>query len=248
VDPVALCADVSAEWHAAWLASLGLRSERTATLWRALDPPPVIYWTAITLSRDARAEEVASLHGTICDAWSLLDLSTHGFEHRDREGFVERAREPWFVRPPGALAPEEPPPELEVVRVATPADVVEFEEVSVRGFGGEDARVEPGTFHPPAILRDERMTMLTGRVDGTAVAAATAYRTAAAVGVYGVTTVAAARGRGYASALTRALVDPRLPVLLSPSPEAERLYRRIGFEQVGELRQWQRAGASPPNS
>jgi predicted GNAT family acetyltransferase len=66
------------------------------------------------------------------------------------------------------------------------------------------------------------------------------YRTDAAVGIYGVTTVASARGRGYASALTRALIDPSLPASLSPSPEAESLYRRLGFERAGELRVWQR--------
>jgi hypothetical protein len=31
-----------------------------------------------------------------------------------------------------------------------------------------------------------------------------------------------------------------LPATLSPSPEAERLYRRLGFGSVGELRMWQR--------
>jgi predicted GNAT family acetyltransferase len=84
------------------------------------------------------------------------------------------------------------------------------------------------------------MTMVTGRAGGSAVAAAMSYRSEGAVGIYGVTTIASARGRGYASALTRALVDPAAPALLSPSPEAERLYRRLGFEQVGELRQWRR--------
>jgi predicted GNAT family acetyltransferase len=84
------------------------------------------------------------------------------------------------------------------------------------------------------------MTMLIGRVDGRAVAAAMSYRTDRAMGVYGVTTVAAARRRGYASVLTARLIDPDLPAVLSPSPEGERLYRRLGFAGVGELRQWRR--------
>jgi GNAT superfamily N-acetyltransferase len=120
-------------------------------------------------------------------------------------------------------------------------DVAEFELVSVRGFGGdEDATVDPGSLHPASILADPRMTMLIGRVAGRGVAAATSYRTATAVGIYGVTTVASARARGYASALTRALIDPAVPASLSPSPEAESLYTRLGFEPVGALRQWQR--------
>jgi ribosomal protein S18 acetylase RimI-like enzyme len=169
------------------------------------------------------------VRGTLCDSWSSLDLDPFGFE--------ERTREPWFVRPARELPNEEVPPELEVVEVATEDEVVEFEDVSARGFGGEDATVET-PFHPPAILGDARMRMLTGRVGGTAVAAAMSYGGSTAVGVYGVTTIASARRRGYASALTRALIEPSRPTVLSPSPEAESLYRRLGFERVGELCQW----------
>lgn len=240
MDPVALCADTTARWHESWLAALGLRSERRDSVWRALDPPPFIYWTAITLAGDVPAAAVADSRGTICDSWSVLDLARPGFEERGSDGFVERAREPWFLRPVGDSAVAERPSDLEVVRVSTPAEVAEFEAVSVRGFGGDDASVPTGAFHPASILADARMTMLMGRVGGNAVAAAMSYRTDEAVGIYGVTTIASARGRGYASALTRALVVPGLPAVLSPSPAAESLYRRLGFEQVGELRQWRR--------
>jgi hypothetical protein len=231
-DAVALCAGTTAGWHAAWLTALGIRSDWRPAVWRAVDAPPFIYWTAITLSAGATEADVADARGTICDSWSALELEAHGFEAPDGE--------PWFLRPAGPLAAEPPPVELELVRVSTPEEVVEFELVSVRGFGPEDATVEPGSLHPPAILADRRMSMLTARVDGRPVAAAMSWRGEDAVGIYGVTTVASARGRGYATALTRALIDPALPAVLSPSPEAERLYRRIGFEQVGELRMWHR--------
>ena len=233
MDAVAICAETTARWHAAWLSALGLRSEWSDRVWRALDPAPFIYWTAITLAPEATDADVRDAHRTICDSWSALDLEPLGL------GWEERVREPWFVRQPAAFTGGEAPPELEVVRVAAPADVAEFELVSARGFGGEDATVEV-PFHPPSILADPRMVMLTGRVAGDPVAAAMSYRTHAAVGIYGVATVASARGRGYATALTRALIDPDLPALLSPSPEAERLYGRLGFERVGELRQWHR--------
>jgi ribosomal protein S18 acetylase RimI-like enzyme len=222
-------------------------------VWRALDPPPFIYWTAITLAADAPASALRDADGTVCDSWSALDLAAFGFEARDRDGLAGRAREPWFLRPAGELADDERLAELDVVRVSTPAEVAEFETVSVRGFGGDDASVEAGSLHPASILADERMTMLTGRVGGNAVAAAMSYRSDGAVGIYGVTTIASARGLGYASALTRALIDPALPAVLSPSPEAERLYRRLGFERVGELRQWrrptraQRTRSTPPS-
>jgi ribosomal protein S18 acetylase RimI-like enzyme len=232
IDPVALCAETTAAWHAAWLTSLGLRSDYRGAVWLALDAPPVIYWSAITVRPEASTDDLADVDGSVCDSWSKLDLSSVGFR--------ERLREPWFVRFPRQVAEELRPPELELVRVATAAEVAEFEAVSVRGFGGEGSPVAEGAIHPPTILGDTRMTMLTGRVDGRAVAAAMSYRTEDAVGIYGVATVASARRRGYGTALTRALLEPRLPAVLSPSPEAERLYRRLGFEPVGELCQWVR--------
>jgi ribosomal protein S18 acetylase RimI-like enzyme len=229
-DRVAFAADVAAAWHTAWLHALGLRSERRARVWCARDAPPVIYWTGITLAADATSDDLRELRGTVCDSWSAIDLAP--------QGFTVWAEEPWFVRPPGPLSAEEVPAELELVRVATRAEVEEFERVSVRGFHGDD--VETGAIHPASILDDTRMTMLTGRVDGEAVAAAMSYRTERGIGIYGVTTVASARRRGYASALTRALLDPDVPAALSPSAMAESMYRRLGFTDVGALRMWQR--------
>jgi hypothetical protein len=230
MNAVAVCAEAAAAWHASWLTALGLRSERRDSVWRALDPPPPIYWTGITLRSEVSAVALGGAHGTVCDSWSSLDLTPFGFE--------ERAREPWFLRPPGEV-PNTAPDELEIVRVSTAAEVAEFEDASLRGFGVTDT-VEPGSIHPASGLADPRLTMLTGRVDGEAVSAAMSYRTDDAVGIFGVATIEPARGRGYASALTRALIDPSLPAVLSPSPEAQSLYRRLGFAAVGELRQWHR--------
>jgi hypothetical protein len=170
----------------------------------------------------------------------VLDLEPFGFE--------ERVREPWFLRPPGELAVEPDPLELEIVHVRSSAQVAEFEDVSLRGFGvivfGQSVsdlpKVEPGDVHPASALADPRMTMLTGRVGGAGVSAAMSYGTDSAVGIFGITTTESARGRGYASALTRTLIDPALPAVLSPSPEGESLYRRLGFGQVGKLCQWHR--------
>jgi hypothetical protein len=245
-DPIALCADNAAGWHEAWLTALGLRWERTDSWWRALGEPPSIYWTAIALQPGLRAWELADVRGTLCDPWSDLDLGPLGFEERDRDGHEATAREPWFVRPPGPLRRGRRPTDLEIVRVRTPDEVAEFEAVSVQGFEDEAASIEPGAFHPPSILGDHRMAMLVGRVEGRPVAAAMGYRTEGSVGIYGVTTVASAMRRGYATALTRALIDPTVPAVLSPSPEGMAVYRRLGFEPAGELRQWRREEARPP--
>jgi hypothetical protein len=231
-DPVALCADAYAAWHAAWLTALGLRSERTDGVWRALDRPPEMYFTGITLAPDVPAEAVADVPGSVGDAWQTLDLTPWGRRVTKTE--------PWFHRAAGPLPDGEVLEELELVRVSTPAEVEEFEAVSVRGFGGEGDTIPPGTIHPATVLSDPDMVMVTGRVDGEAVAAAMGYRTERAVGVFGVTTVAPARRRGYGTAVTRAamLTETGLPSILAPSKEAESMYLRLGFRRVGELSIW----------
>jgi predicted GNAT family acetyltransferase len=97
------------------------------------------------------------------------------------------------------------------------------------------------------VLADDAMKMFIGRVGGRAVAAAMGYRTDAVVGVFGVTTVASARGRGYGTALTRAamITETGLPAILAPSEQAEALYRRLGFDRVGELSIWVKEGPGP---
>lgn len=189
-----------------------------------------MYWSAIVLDPAVSAVDVGEVSGTVCDPWGRLELAG--------AGFVELQTAPWFLRAPGRLPDPSGPSGLEIVRVSTPRLVAEFEAVSVRGFAGPDAAVETGAIHPPSILQDRRMTMLIGRGDGRAVAAAMSYPTGTVVGVFGVTTVGNARRRGYATALTRALIDPALPTVLSSSPEAEGVYRRLGFQEAGRLRQW----------
>jgi GNAT acetyltransferase-like protein len=236
VDEIAVAVEAVVGWHDAWMKAFGLRTERDADAWRLLDAAPKEwYFTAIARRADAPPEALAGPRGTVCDSWSRLDLAPFGFERR--------AGEPWFFRPAGPLPPAEPPSELEIVVASTPAEIAEFEAVSVRGFGNESDVIEPGSGHPATILGDERMTSWIARTEGRAVAAAMSYRTDDAIGVFGVTTVASARRRGYGTAVTRAamLTDSGLPAVLAPSPEAESLYERLGFRAVGALRIWWRA-------
>ena len=234
-DPVTLCADAVAGWHAAWLAALGLRSTNDGRAWLALDPPPFIYFAGMTLAQDTPASAVADAPGSVCDVWQTLDLEPYGLK--------PWRREPWMIRPAGAVPVRPVPPALEIVEVSTPDEVEELELVSVRGFSSNDEEtIEPGTFHPPTILDDPRMVMFLGRVAGKAVGAAMSYRTDEAVGLFGVTTIASARRRGYGGALTCAalLADTGLPAVLAPSPQGEPLYRELGFERIGELLIWSR--------
>jgi hypothetical protein len=237
-DPVKLCAEAYAGWHASWLTALGLRSERTNGLWRALERPPQIYLAGIPVEPNVPSEALAGVPGSVGDPWHRLQL--------DASGFRVWRKEPWFYRAPGSL-PDAPPSELELVPVRTADEVREFEAVTVRGFGSETDVVEPGTLHPPRILEDDAMRMFIGRVDGRPVAASMGYVLDDAVGVFGVATISSARRRGYGAALTRAamLTETGLPAVLAPSEQGAGMYRRLGFEPVGELTIWSRAAPAP---
>jgi len=218
------------------MRAFGLRTQTDADAWRLLDPPPKEwYFTAITRRPGVEAGALANARGMVCDAWSRLDLGPLGFERRHAE--------PWFFRPSGPLPPQAAPPELEILPATMPQELAEFEAVSVRGFEAEDAKVDMGTVHPAAVLADPRMTSWIGRVGGRPVAAAMSYESEGAVGIFGVTTVVSARHRGYGTAMARAAIlsESGLPSTLSPSPEAEGLYRRLGFRPVGRLQTWWRS-------
>jgi hypothetical protein len=174
---------------------------------------------------------MTGVRGSVCDNWQALSLESRGLK--------VRRTEPWFLRPAGPVSLASPA-ELELIRVSTPAEVRELEEVSVRGFENEAATIPPGAIHPPAILDEPDMALFLGRVDGRPVGASMGYRTGDAIGVFGVTVVASARRRGYGTALTCAAMSPEsgLPSVLSPSPEGAPLYSRIGFARVGELSIW----------
>lgn len=208
-----------------------MRWKRDEFAWLALERPPFIYLGGITMRPDATAEHVRAAPAGVYDCWGRIDLEPFGF----RLWRVET----WFLRPPIPIEPRADPPELEIVRVGPP-EIAEFEAVSGRGFGGEQAPpLEVGSIHP--WNDDPRQTLWLGRVDGAAVSAAMSYRTDDAVGVFGVTTIEPARGRGYATALMRRAVLPGsgLPAVLNTDDDvAARMYERIGFRTVGDCPQW----------
>ena len=206
----------------------GVAWTRDDQAWLALGAPPLIYLGGVTLSPQATAEHVRGAPGAVYDSWNRIDLAPFGFR-RER-------LEVWYVRAPVPLPEASDPRELAIERVDA-RDLLEFEAVSSRGFGGE--AVSAGSIHPPNT--DPRMTYWLGRVDGEGISAAMSYETDLAVGVFGVTTIAHARGRGYATALMRRaiLLDSGKPAVLNTDSDvAMRVYERLGFQPVGECPLW----------
>jgi ribosomal protein S18 acetylase RimI-like enzyme len=211
-----------AEWlDGAWLAPMHI---------------PVIFYSAIATVPGAPARLIGRTIPSdqwvaVSDPWSDMALHNEGFElDGDR---------PWMVRRRGTQL-DEPAvgSELRVDRVTDPADLEDFERTEALGFGTE--RSGPLSWHGPSLLADERIRLLRGLVGDVTVSVAQAFHDSGVVGIYGVTTIPAARRRGYATALTRHAMSAfgDRTAVLQPSHAAEPLYRRLGFDRFGTFRSW----------
>jgi GNAT superfamily N-acetyltransferase len=92
--------------------------------------------------------------------------------------------------------------------------------------------------------------LFVGRVDGEPVASSLAFTGGGAVGLYGVATAPAHRGRGYGSALTLAGIDwgasrGEGTAILHASEMGRPVYKRLGFRTVAEQSGWLKV--APPN-
>jgi GNAT superfamily N-acetyltransferase len=228
-----------AGWHEAHLRALGYATQQIDGLWLTTATVPVIFFSGIALEPGASAQTAAGClprdHWVaVSDPWGDLGL--------DRHGFALEGDQRWMVRLPGVPTETAPalPVDLRIDRVADAEALHDFELASAGGFGSEP---QPrSTWHAPAILEDARFTILRGRVLGRTVATSMSYLDAGVLGVYGVSTLPEARGRGYGAALTRAALDAdrSIPAVLQPSGMAESLYLRLGFEPFTAFRSWAR--------
>lgn len=133
-----------------------------------------------------------------------------------------------------------PPPMLPphvVLRRATPADVRRIAEVQGAAFGYDD--VEWIARHLEIEVGDERVRCYVAEWNGVLAATAMVVTTPDVGYISNVATAPAFQGRGLATALiAQAQADAREPLLLEVTEaDAERVYRRAGFEARGELRQ-----------
>jgi len=246
---VAAAANLAA-WHDSSIHALGSTTSTGSWWWTSSSPRPWIYFTAIALrpprsAGDRRASncELAThlddpdgAFQAVCESFDRVGL--------DDQGLHLRTRGLWFRRPAGP-APAGGPPggpsgdELEIVRVEAEDDLHDYERVTCAAFRAPPP-VAPFEIHAPGILDDPRMHVLLGRVDGEIAGGAMAYVTDDLVGIYGVGVVPGHRGRGHATALTTTALAlaPDRPAVLQPSAEAEHLYRRLGFAEIGGFTHW----------
>ncbi len=238
-------------WHDVSIGALGFSTALGPHWWTSPTPAPWIYFTAIQrralAGRRAHHEAEAELgvhlddprggFQAVCASFADLDLGGGSV------GLTLRTRGLWYARPtgpgPASSSPDADQTDLVIEAVAGPGPLAEYESATSAAFGGP-APVTPGDVHAPGILAEPGMHVLVGRRDSRVVAGAMAYVSAEVIGLYGVGTVPGHRGRGYATALTRAalaLASDR-PAVLQPSPAAARLYRRLGFGEIGAFTHW----------
>ncbi|MFT4218356.1 MAG: GNAT family N-acetyltransferase [Micropruina sp.] len=221
-DPVALCAQGEAAWHAAAYAGLGARWDDDDVLARGYAVPHAMLLGAVTLAPDA--EVPADVPGIVCDSFARLRLPG-------------REAEPagwWMIREPGRSAETAAVPGLVIHRAVTDADVAWFEQLSFLAADGHPPQ-RPGELHPPGSQRLPGVTLLFAELDGAGVGTAASIATARVNNIGAVAVLPAFRRRGIGSALTEAAVAvaPGVPATLAATPVGRGVYRRLGFRDVG---------------
>lgn len=133
------------------------------------------------------------------------------------------------------------PSNLEIRRVTTPADVAEWAAVLAAGWNPPAESVRE--FYrrvTPTVLADNSTTLLLGTAGRRAVATLCLVLHEGIAGIYDVSTLASARGRGHASTLLGAAEEIARSegmqrATLQASGMGIGVYRRLGFVEVGDV-------------
>ena len=225
---IAAAARNLATWHDVSLHAAGVATEVRAGVWTAEPGGAGIFYDAITLDPDA--DPVVPGATTVCDSFDVAgDLGTA----LRRDGHA-----PWYLRPAGTTPSALVPAGVTIDRLVEgdAAALADVERCAARAF---DVWLpdRPGAVHPPEVLADRRLRVLVARHDARVVGTAMSLDDGVVVGIYGVAVDDDARRRGIASALTATLLaaSPGRPAVLTPTPQAARLYRRAGFVEIGRF-------------
>ena len=134
---------------------------------------------------------------------------------------------------------------LSIRRVNSPEQLREYARINAANWSPPDllvvefyARAAPVILDPASPL-----WLYLGYVEGVAVSTAELTVGGGVVGLYGISTLAAYRRRGYGSALTaRPLQDAREAgqhiAILQAAPDGVGVYRRLGFQEFGRIREY----------
>lgn len=232
-----------AAWHHVNLRALGREPTWTDRWWSCPLPEPTVYHSAVQLTPVTDRTEEATLRSGLVDHLATSRYVSVGTPFDDLDlgpaGLSRAGEGTWLARAPGPLPPDRADPSARVERVTTADALAEFEQAMVQAFGVWMS-VPRGSVHAPAVLDADEQVVFVARTDeGVVAAIAMAMRTEV-VGIYGVGTRPDWRGRGFATAVTRACLEwaPGHIAVLQPTPAALSLYLRLGFATVGPFSHW----------
>jgi GNAT superfamily N-acetyltransferase len=128
--------------------------------------------------------------------------------------------------------PDAPSPTGFAMRQIGPDEIDDFRAVARDGFEMPDALVTAA--FRPEMLELPQLRAFVGYENGRPVACAASCLTGDVIGIYTVATVAAARGRGYGTAITAAAMGgtPARMAALQASDMGRPVYERMGFRVV----------------
>jgi GNAT superfamily N-acetyltransferase len=216
-------------WEDAWAADPGLANPypNSATLLR----PPTVETVGDLVARlNGFYDAAAGGPWMIWSPWTTPDLAPFGF--------MPIGQPPLMVRAPrGFTLPAADG--LEVVEVADAAALADWQRVLVEGYPAPELRDAERPFYDARVFGGP-LRLWVGYAGGQPVSCASAFVDEAAIGVYAVATVPAARGRGYGAALTdlAATCVPDLPAWLTASGLGQPVYARLGFVEVARYTLW----------
>jgi GNAT superfamily N-acetyltransferase len=231
--------------------TLGGRVDRDADASLADLGSPFLFDNAVVLLRPPDRDGLAAVldHAAAFyppeRAWVLLSVFPIPDPGAARRGLTLIGHPPLMLRPPGGTPPAVPPAELRILPVTTPIDLSVFRRVLVDGYPLDDGQA--GAIADPRLLGGA-LHLFIGYAAGAPVAVSGAAINHGVVEVDWVTTVPAARGRGYGTALTwRAMqVAPTLPAMLTASDPGQPVYEAMGFLRLLRATMWGRlAGPAP---
>jgi len=239
-DPIRLCAAGEAAFQDAAHHSLGRRWVHGAGVaWAPDGPGHRFLFAAVTLEPRPTLPDV--LRGRVCDSFAALktgDLPGPGWRSEDGD--------PWMIRPPLPVPPIAAPRGLRITRVESDAETVIFERTAFVAAGGHPPS-RTGELHPAGSQHTPGLHLFLAQVDGRPVGTALAVDHLHGVMISAVSVMHHARRRGIGALLTvTALqVAPERPATLFATAAGLPVYRRLGFVEIGQHRDWHPPRADP---
>ena len=228
-----LAAANNADVYAAVFAAHGLRFQRDAGLFRAIDPPPPYYSSLTTLDPAATARQVAALDALLAEGRAGLSVKD-GFCRLDRalavRGLEVLFEASWLSAPAAAAAVGGA---AGWERVATPEALAAWEAAWAAAGSPTATRV-----FPAAVLADPAIAIF-GRRSGSGYdAGCIGNRSAGSIGVSNIFAPAGDRDVSAAAAALAASMAPGVPLVGYHRGAPLEAMLRSGFREVGRLRVW----------